>query len=33
MTLPHPISREPLRLEAPLSGDIQELADRCQSAL
>jgi len=33
MTLPHPVSREPLRLEAPLSRDMQALAERCQSAL
>jgi len=33
MTLPHPVSRETLRLEAPLSGDMQALADRCQIAL
>ena len=33
MTLPHPVSREPLRLEAPLSRDMQALAERCQSML
>jgi 23S rRNA pseudouridine1911/1915/1917 synthase len=33
MTLPHPVTREPLRLEAPLSHDMQALAERCQSAL
>ena len=27
MTLPHPVSREPLRLEAPLPRDMQALAD------
>ena len=33
MALPHPVSREPLRLEAPLPPDMQALAARCQSAL
>jgi len=33
MTLPHPVSREPLQLEAPLSYDMRALADKCQSAL
>ncbi len=33
MALPHPVTREPLRLEGPLSHDMQTLAERCQSTL
>ena len=33
MALPHPVSREPLRLDAPLPPDMHALAARCQSAL
>ncbi len=32
MTLPHPVSRKTMRLEAPLPGDMRALAVRCESA-